>query len=96
METLILNGSGLTEDEVWQVAFGGRKVDIAAEAFARLKRGREIMTGLAEGGKAIYGTVEPENSASWYNFEKEGYVCVVTQPAYDGRDRRYYKLTIEE
>ena len=55
METLILNGSGLTEDEVWQVAFGGRQVDIAPEAFARLKRGREIMTGLAEGGKAIYG-----------------------------------------
>ena len=47
-------------------------------------------------GKAIYATVDPDNSASWYNFEKEGYVCVVTQPAYDGRDRRYYKLTIEE
>lgn len=48
------------------------------------------------GGKAVYATVDPENSASWYNFEKEGYVCVVTQPAYDGRDRRYYKLTIEK
>ncbi len=48
------------------------------------------------GGKAIYATVDPENSASWYNFEKEGYVCVITKPAYDGRDRRYYKLTIEK
>ena len=47
-----------------------------------------------EGGKAIYCTVDPENSASWYNFEKEGYVCVVTQPAYDGRARRYYKKTL--
>ena len=46
------------------------------------------------GGRAMYCTVDPENSASWYNFEKEGYVCVVTQPAYDGRDRRYYKLTL--
>ena len=46
------------------------------------------------GGKAIYCTVDPENSASWYNFEKEGYRCVVTQPAYDGRERRYYKLTL--
>lgn len=48
------------------------------------------------GGSAIYATVDPENSASWYNFEKEGYRCVITKPAYDGRDRRYYKLTIEE
>lgn len=48
------------------------------------------------GGKAIYATVDPANSASWYNFEKEGYVCVVTQPAYDGRDRRYYRLMIEK
>lgn len=48
------------------------------------------------GGRAIYATVDPENSASWYNFEKEGYECLVTKPAYDGRDRRYYKLTIEK
>lgn len=41
-------------------------------------------------GAAIYATVDPENSASWHNFEKTGYECVVTQPAYDGRDRRYY------
>lgn len=46
-------------------------------------------------GRAVYATVDPENSASWYNFEKEGYVCLLTQPAYDGRDRRFYKLTIE-
>ena len=48
----------------------------------------------ALGGKAIYATVDPDNAPSWYNFEKEGYKCVVTQPAYDGRDRRYYKLTL--
>ena len=48
------------------------------------------------GGKAIYATVDPENSASWYNFEKEGYRCIITKPAYDGRDRRYYKLTVAE
>lgn len=46
------------------------------------------------GGTAIYATVDPENSASWHNFEKAGYVCVVTQPAYDGRDRRYYRLML--
>lgn len=48
----------------------------------------------ALGGRAMYCTVDPDNSASWYNFEKEGYRCVVTQPAYDGRERRYYKLEI--
>ena len=48
----------------------------------------------ALGGRAMYCTVDPENSASWYNFEKEGYVCVVTQSAYDGRDRRYYRLKL--
>ncbi len=47
-----------------------------------------------EGGKAIYATVDPENGASWRNFEKAGYKCIRVQPAYDGRDRRYYKLTI--
>jgi len=45
-------------------------------------------------GRAVYATVDPENSASWYNFEKEGYVCLLTQPAYDGRDRRYYRLAL--
>lgn len=48
----------------------------------------------AEGGKAIYATVDPENSASWHNFEKVGYECLLTQPAYDGRSRRYYRLSL--
>lgn len=43
------------------------------------------------GGWAIYATVDPENGASWRNFEREGYRCVRTQPAYDGRMRRYYQ-----
>lgn len=45
-------------------------------------------------GRAIYATVDPGNSASWHNFEKMGYVCVRTQPAYDGRMRRYYRLLL--
>ena len=45
----------------------------------------------AMGGKAIYATVDPQNGASWRNFEREGYRCVTTRPAYDGRLRRYYK-----
>ncbi len=45
----------------------------------------------ALGGTAIYATVDPGNQASWHNFEKAGYSCVLTKPAYDGRLRRYYE-----
>jgi len=48
----------------------------------------------AAGGRAIYATVDPHNSASWHNFEKAGYQCLLTQPAYDGRERRYYKRSL--
>ena len=48
----------------------------------------------AMGGRAIYATVDPGNSASWHNFEKAGYALVCTRPAYDGRMRRYYRLTL--
>jgi len=51
-------------------------------------------TARALGGRAIYATVDPENEASWRNFEKAGYACVRIQPAYDGRMRRYYKLEL--
>ena len=47
----------------------------------------------ADGATAIYATVDPGNSASWHNFEKAGYQIVCVRPAYDGRSRRYYKLT---
>ena len=49
----------------------------------------------AMGGRAIYATVDPGNSASWHNFEKAGYALVCTCPAYDGRMRRYYKRTLD-
>lgn len=55
MDTLVLDGQNLTLENVWEVACLGRKVAIAPEAYGRLARGREIMVGLAEGGKAIYG-----------------------------------------
>ena len=48
----------------------------------------------AVGGTAIYATIDPENEASWHNFEKAGYVCLCTKSAYDGRPRRYYQLKI--
>ncbi|MBR3874667.1 MAG: GNAT family N-acetyltransferase [Clostridia bacterium] len=48
----------------------------------------------AEGGHAIYATVDPENGSSWRNFERAGYECILVQPAYDGRMRRYYRLSL--
>lgn len=55
MDTLILTGSNLTLQDVYDVAYNGRKVEIAADAYARLAKGRETMQELARGGKAIYG-----------------------------------------
>ncbi len=55
MDSLILTGSNLTLEDVYQVAYQGRPVEIAPEAYARLEKGRRIMQGLARGGKAIYG-----------------------------------------
>lgn len=55
VDVLILNGKGLTVEEVAEVALKGRKVEIAEEAFGRLKKGRELMQSLADSGKAIYG-----------------------------------------
>ncbi len=46
------------------------------------------------GAQAIYATVDPENGASYRNFERAGYVSLATKPAYDGRLRRYYCLTL--
>lgn len=47
-----------------------------------------------EGAYAIFSTVDPENEPSWHNFEKAGYRLQLSQPAYDGRMRRYYILTL--
>lgn len=48
----------------------------------------------AEGGRAIYATVDPDNAASCRNFERAGYAFIKTTPAYDGRERRYYRLRL--
>ena len=46
------------------------------------------------GGYGVFATVDPENEASWHNFEKAGYEHLLDQPAYDGRMRRYYLLRL--
>lgn len=46
------------------------------------------------GRRAVYATVDPANAASWRNFEKAGYRLVTVMPAYDGRLRRFYRLSL--
>ena len=55
MEPVILRGQGFTLEELYDIAYKNRPVEIAPEAYARLEEGRNIMLGLAKGGKAIYG-----------------------------------------
>lgn len=55
MDALILNGSGLTLEDIWEVVYLGRRVEISEDAFKRLAKGREIMQKLANEGKPIYG-----------------------------------------
>ncbi|MDO4483570.1 MAG: GNAT family N-acetyltransferase [Clostridia bacterium] len=47
------------------------------------------------GCTALYCTVDPENVPSYAAVEKAGYKRVCIKPAYDGRDRIYYKKTLD-
>lgn len=55
MDTLVLNGKELTLEALYDIAYKGRKVEIAPEAYERLKKGRFVMEKLAREGKPIYG-----------------------------------------
>lgn len=55
MDTLVLNGKELTLELLYDIAYKGRKVEIAPEAYERLKKGRFVMEKLAREGKPIYG-----------------------------------------
>ena len=55
MDTLVLNGSNLTLEDLYDIAYHNRKVEIDPAAYQRLAKGRQIMQDLARGGKAIYG-----------------------------------------
>lgn len=57
-----------------------------------------LFTALAKqsGGTAMFCTVDPGNGASWRNFERFGYRVVRTMPAYDGRMRRFYRLSLTQ
>ena len=55
MNAVILSGQGFTLEELYDVAYRNRLVEIAPEAYVRLAKGRAIMSRLSREGKAIYG-----------------------------------------
>ena len=55
MEPVILNGFDFTLNDLYDVAFHGRKVEIAPEAYERLAQSRRIMQDRSRSGKQIYG-----------------------------------------
>ncbi|HSR84521.1 MAG TPA: histidine ammonia-lyase [Streptosporangiaceae bacterium] len=55
-DQVVMVGSGpLTADDVIAVARGGARIELAAEALAEVRRGREIIDALAEDSQPHYG-----------------------------------------
>ena len=67
MDALILNGSDLSLDALYQVAFGRRKVEIALEALERAEKARQVLFDMAAEGKPVYGL----NRGVGWNKDKE-------------------------
>lgn len=55
MNAVILKGRDFTLEELYDIAYRNRPVEIDPDAYARLAKGREIMSRLSREGKAIYG-----------------------------------------
>ena len=53
MDTLILNGSDLSLETLYQVVFERRKVEIAPEALERAEKARQVLFDMAKKGVAV-------------------------------------------
>ena len=67
MDTLILNGSDLSLEALYQVVFERRKVEIAPEALERAEKARQVLFDMAAEGKPVYGL----NRGVGWNKDKE-------------------------
>ena len=67
MEKLILKGEALSLEEIYQVAYENRLVDISEEAKERVKKARQILFDMAAEGKPVYGL----NRGVGWNKDKE-------------------------
>ena len=55
MDAILLDGTQLTIDQLWQVAVEGAPVEIAPGALERVQKGREVIERAIAEGKIIYG-----------------------------------------
>lgn len=67
MDALILNGSELSLEALYQVVFERRKVEIAPEAMERAEKARQVLFDMAAEGKPVYGL----NRGVGWNKDKE-------------------------
>lgn len=54
-DTLILNGSNLTLEDLYDVVYRGRKVQIDPDVIPRVKDARQVLFDLAATGQPVYG-----------------------------------------
>ena len=54
-DTLILNGSNLTLEDLYDVVYRGRKVQIDPDVIPRVKAARQVLFDLAATGQPVYG-----------------------------------------
>lgn len=55
MDKIILNGSGLTVEQVWEIAVGGAKVEICGEALRKLEKARAFVMEVMNSDIPVYG-----------------------------------------
>ena len=55
MEPIVLNGSGLTLEELRQVAYDRRPVELDPQALERAAQARQVLFDMAAEGKPVYG-----------------------------------------
>lgn len=67
MEKLVLKGEALSLEEIYQVAYENRLVDISEDAKERVKKARQILFDMAAEGKPVYGL----NRGVGWNKDKE-------------------------
>lgn len=67
MDILILNGKDLILDDINDVAYNNKKIELDPEALKRAKKSRQILFDLAATGQAVYGL----NRGVGWNKDKE-------------------------
>ena len=67
MDTIMLNGGGLTLDDLYRVAYERQPVSLAPEAVERAAKARQVLFDMAAAGEPVYGL----NRGVGWNKDKE-------------------------